>query len=317
MRDEIMVSISCLTFNHEKYVRKTLDGFLMQKTNFKFEVLVHDDASTDNTAAIIKEYEEKYPDIIKPIYQSENQYSKRVKISWTYQYPRVKGKYIAYCEGDDYWTDEYKLQKQFDIMEKNEDCSICCHKVECINEKEEITKEHYPNIPIEKFLDRRKFIEVILSSYQFQTSSYFVRANVLKQYNGVMPEFLKKLKVGDVGLLLLCSLSGSLCYIDEKMSVYRRNVPGSWSNRQTSENRAIENADSYIDAIEEFNKYTDGVYNDIIKFVIDKCRFSLLYKQKKYREMLSKDNRMYFKNLSLKGRIRIMILALFPFLSRE
>ena len=111
--DKVMVSVICNTYNHEKYIKSALDGFVMQKTNFEYEVLIHDDASTDSTADIIREYEKKYPDIIKPIYQSENQYSKKVPISKTYQYSRAKGKYIAICEGDDYWTDPFKLQKQF------------------------------------------------------------------------------------------------------------------------------------------------------------------------------------------------------------
>jgi len=101
-----LVSICCLTYNHAPYIRDAIEGFLMQKTNFPVEILIHDDASTDGTADIIREYETRYPDIIKPIYQTENQYSKGVKISWEYQFSRARGKYIALCEGDDYWTDK-------------------------------------------------------------------------------------------------------------------------------------------------------------------------------------------------------------------
>jgi glycosyltransferase involved in cell wall biosynthesis len=100
----------------------------MQNTTFTFEVLIHDDASTDATANIIEEYRKKYPDIIKPIYQKENQYRKGVMNTLTYQLPRAKGKYIAFCEGDDYWTDEYKLQKQIDFLEANPDYTLCCHR---------------------------------------------------------------------------------------------------------------------------------------------------------------------------------------------
>ena len=107
-----LLSICCVTYNHKKYIRQCLDSFLMQKTNFKFEIIIHDDASTDGTADIIKEYYEKYPDIIKPIFQTENQFSQGKSISKTFIYPRIKGKYVALCEGDDYWTDPYKLQKQ-------------------------------------------------------------------------------------------------------------------------------------------------------------------------------------------------------------
>lgn len=120
-----LVSISCLAYNHGKFIRDCLNGFLMQKTDFPFEVLIHDDASQDDTADIIREYESKYPDIIKPIYQTENQYSKGNSISRKIQYPRAKGKYIAICEGDDYWTDPLKLQKQVDFLESHPDYSIC------------------------------------------------------------------------------------------------------------------------------------------------------------------------------------------------
>lgn len=122
------VSICCLTYNHESYIRQCLDGFVMQKTKFPIEILIHDDASTDGTQDIIREYEAKYPNIIKPIYQKENQYSKGVKVSLVYNYSRAKGKYIALCEGDDYWTDPYKLQKQVDFLESHPDYVMCSHR---------------------------------------------------------------------------------------------------------------------------------------------------------------------------------------------
>lgn len=121
------VSIVCITYNHELYIRQCLDGFFMQKTNFEFEVLIHDDASTDKTADIIRSYEKKYPGIIRPIYQSENQYSKGINPG-TFLYPMAKGKYIAVSEGDDYWTDPLKLQKQVDFLERNEDYVLTCHR---------------------------------------------------------------------------------------------------------------------------------------------------------------------------------------------
>jgi len=123
---DIMVSIVCDAYKHEKYIADALESFLMQKTNFPFEILVHDDASTDRTAEIIREYEKQYPDLIKPIYETENQYSKQDGSLARIQFGRVKGKYTAICEGDDYWTDPLKLQKQFDAMEKIPRL-ICAH----------------------------------------------------------------------------------------------------------------------------------------------------------------------------------------------
>ena len=123
-----LVSICCITYNHAQFIRKCLDGFLMQETNFPIEILIHDDCSTDGTTEIIREYEAKYPDLIFPLYEEENQYQqgKAAEIDF-YNYRRARGKYIAYCEGDDYWTDPLKLQKQVDFMEANPEYSVCFH----------------------------------------------------------------------------------------------------------------------------------------------------------------------------------------------
>ena len=129
MTDIPLVSISCITFNHAPYLRECFDGFLMQQTDFKFEVVVHDDASTDGTREVIEEYTAKYPDIFVPMYQTENQYSKGVRgMMARFNFPRCRGKYIALCEGDDYWIDPLKLQKQVDFLEANESFSICWTK---------------------------------------------------------------------------------------------------------------------------------------------------------------------------------------------
>ena len=117
--EPLMVTILCLVYNHESYIRQCLEGFVMQKTNFRFEAIVHDDASTDGTAAIIREYAEKYPDIIKPIFETENQYSKGDGSLGRIMTAHTHGKYVAICEGDDYWIDPLKLQRQVDFLEGN------------------------------------------------------------------------------------------------------------------------------------------------------------------------------------------------------
>lgn len=117
--DKIMVSVGMITYNHERFVAHAIESIVNQKTNFKFELIIHDDASTDSTAEIIKKYAAEYPDIIVPILQSENQYSKGISIGETFVYPKVRGKYYAFCEGDDYWVDMDKLQKQVDYLENH------------------------------------------------------------------------------------------------------------------------------------------------------------------------------------------------------
>ena len=153
---EFLVSICCITYNHAPFIRQCLNGFVMQKTKFPFEILIHDDASTDGTQEIIREYEQKYPDIIKPIYQAENQYSKGIKINLTYNLPRAKGKYIAFCEGDDYWTAPDKLQKQVDFLESHLDYVMCSHRYRLYFQKEGRIDDEIR--PIENLSDRKSVV---------------------------------------------------------------------------------------------------------------------------------------------------------------
>lgn len=126
--DDIVLSICCITYNHAAYIQKCIEGFLMQKTSFPIEILIHDDASTDGTAEIVKEFAEKYPDLIFPVFQEENKYSQGINVAADYLLPRVRGKYIAVCEGDDYWIDPTKLQRQVDFLESHPSFSFCCHQ---------------------------------------------------------------------------------------------------------------------------------------------------------------------------------------------
>ena len=138
------VAIHCLVYNHEPYLRDCLEGFVMQQTNFPFVAIVHDDASTDSSAAIIREYEEKYPDIIKPIYETENQYSKRNGSLGRIMNAAIDAtgaKYVAFCEGDDYWTDPLKLQKQVDFMEVNPEYGLCYTDYNLYNGEGDVLKE--------------------------------------------------------------------------------------------------------------------------------------------------------------------------------
>ena len=134
MNDDIKVSVLCLTYNQENYIADALNSFVQQKTTFKYEILVNDDCSTDRTTDIVREYALKYPDIIKPIFHEENQYSKGVSPIRDILIPGANGKYIAICEGDDYWIDEYKLQSQYDYMEEHPECSLCVHNAYLVDD---------------------------------------------------------------------------------------------------------------------------------------------------------------------------------------
>lgn len=231
-----MVSVICLVYNHEKYVREALDGFVMQQTDFPFEVIIHDDASTDKSAEIIKEYEFRYPEIIKPIYQTENQYSKEKGRITKIVYGAAEGKYIALCEGDDYWTDPKKLQKQVEFMEGNEEYSLCFHATEHAfkdGQKNFIKRVNSNNL-LDNYNVSMKYLIMEGGGAMATNSMVF-----LKKYVCNMPKWVANAPIGDLPLMLVLSSKGKVGYIDRVMGVYRRNAVGSWS--KTMKNSKIFN----------------------------------------------------------------------------
>ena len=254
MEDNIVVSIICNTYNHERFIRDALNGFVMQKTDFEFEVLVHDDASTDCTADIIREYEKRYPIIIKPIYQVTNQYSKGISISKTYQYPRVKGKYIAICEGDDYWTDPLKLQKQVDFMGKHPNVDICTH---ASMQVEALTGRVLSYITPAKDNCIIPTVEVIKGGGGFvSTNSIMIRTEILEK----SPSFREKYSF-DYTLQVFGALRGGMLYLADTMSVYRTNVPDSWIARMRKNRAAkIKHQKRMIQVFRQMNIDTKGEY---------------------------------------------------------
>lgn len=211
-----LVSISCITYNHAPYIRQCLDGFMMQQTNFAFEVLIHDDASTDGTTEIIKEYEEKYPDIIKPLYEEENQWVKGRRGSAVFNFPRAKGKYIAMCEGDDYWTDSLKLQKQADFLEANPDFVMCSHCFDVLLQE----AGRFEN-KIEDTNSKYSLIDLTNGSWPAQTLTVLFRANsLLDKCYGVV--------TGDVALFYFLLKQGNGMRLKDNMATYRIHKSGIW-----------------------------------------------------------------------------------------
>ena len=227
--DELLVTIRCITYNHAQYIRQCLEGFIMQITNFRFEVFVHDDASTDGTDLIIREYAEKYPKLIKPYFETENQYSKhdgsfqRITFSPSY----LKGKYIALCEGDDYWIDPFKLQKQVDIIESDPQITMVCNRTPFYSErKHKITSEYYCRTDSRGVLYKKDVFN--RSGLYISTCSILYRNHLLDDY----PSYCKQCAVGDLPLQIYCSLIGDIYYIDENLSVYRTDNPESWGGKE-------------------------------------------------------------------------------------
>ena len=230
--NQLKVSVCCLAYNHASYIRQCLDGFLMQKTNFPIEILIHDDASTDGTQDIIREYEAKYPDIIKPIYQKENQYSKGISISLTYNWSRAKGKYVAICEGDDYWTDPYKLQKQVDFLESHPDYVMCSHRFnQYIQDKNLLEEEK--NLTFQGADYDLK--NLIGGKWLTQTLTVMYRRSALdlKEYESYGMSM-------DIILFYVLLKNGKGYCFPNIMGTYRLHGGGTWSEVSLNQRRLIE-----------------------------------------------------------------------------
>ena len=220
-KSQVMLTIWCTAYNHEPYIRQCLEGFVMQKTTFRFEAIVHDDASTDETATIIREYAEKYPDIIRPILETENQYSKKDGTIPKVMNENTHGRYVAFCEGDDYWTDPLKLQKQVDFLESHEDYSMCFHRAMLKWENGENKDTLFSKINDREYSGVEIFYRWIVP-----TASVVVRSEVLKSdiYNEVIvnPDIL----FGDTPLFLCAAHMGRIRGMKDVMSVYRKHEGG-------------------------------------------------------------------------------------------
>lgn len=216
MKQAPLVSIVTLAYNHGKYIRQCLDGFVMQKTDFPFEVIIHDDASTDDTAEIIREYELKYPEIIKPIYQKENQYSKKVPIGATYLYPKAQGKYIAECEGDDWWTDPYKLQKQVDFLESHPDYLLCstCYSTYMMKDGSSRRVGSYGK-------GRDITLSKLMKKNQIGTLTVLYRRDVLDSYLSEVLPAMPKFKMGDIPFWIYIASKGKIYELPDDTAYYR------------------------------------------------------------------------------------------------
>lgn len=301
---EIFVSIICYTYNQEKYVANALDSFVSQKTKFSFEILVHDDASSDNTASIIRKYEEKYPNLIKPMYRKENRYSKGLSFG---QIERARGKYIAFCEGDDYWIDSFKLQKQVDALELHPECDICAHaakKIDAVTNKEIGIIAHGK-------LDTIFEAEVVITGGGIfvATNSLMLRRQIFENE----PPFRKILNL-DYTMQINGSLRGGMLYLAEYMSVYRVNVRESWSARMAQDKEAwCNHIDKMIVMLKQLDIDTNGKYKKCIEKLIDCHQINKLNRMGLYKEIV-RNYKKEMKSLPLKEQLKMYIKAWIPVL---
>ena len=299
-REIPIVSINALAYNHEKYIEDALDGFLMQKTDFPFEVIIHDDASTDNTANIIKRYAEKFPNIIRPILQTENQYSKNPRAISRFIRAKARGKYTALCECDDYWTSSSKLQSQIDILEQDNEISLVFQNAmiyEYNENGEIIDKRKHTNglktgfVTIDKVLEK-KIIPSASVVYKKVNFDNFLEASF---------------PVGDTPAFMYLAKFGKLYYVDEVCSVYRLLTTGAVKSQLSTIEKNLAFIPYYKKLGKEFSEFgldelIDKLilrrYERIIKLCVHQKQF---LSGLKYSLILFKLNPNYFLSFIKQG----------------
>lgn len=310
MNEDIKVSVLCIAYNHENYISDALKSFVQQKTSFKYEILVNDDCSTDRTQEIVMEYALKYPDIIKPIFHEENQYSKGVSPIRDILIPKAKGKYIAICEGDDYWIDDCKLQTQYDYMENHPECSLCVHNAYMVDDDKN-------NIGVVKTSNGNEKIsikDVLVKGGDFiATSSTFARLPEDK----IIPSYFDILCLDYTWQIFFASCGKYTYCFENPMSVYRIGGSGSWSSLHDTDFNAYKLRekklyDKKCKMRAKFNQHNDCKFTafveeadlyDYIKCAVCVEEYSKLKKEKCMK---------YIRKLKRKERIRYYLLIFCP-----
>ena len=299
--EEIKVSVICVTYNHEPYIRDALEGFVMQQTDFAYEVLIHDDASTDKTAEIIREYERKYPDLIKPVYQTKNQYSQGVNISTVFLFPKVKGKYIALCEGDDYWTSPHKLQKQYEALEQHPEVDMCAHSSWILSNDGKM--EESAASPVDTVLAAEQMIA--RDGGYVNTNTVMYRAAL----NHEIPPF-RRIMEYDYTLKVHGALRGGIYYLHDFMSVYRKFVPDSWTDKMRSHEKERTAFDlKVMNILDCLNRDTHGQYEKAIAQARYYYKWDLAYLQKDISWICREEQ---FKQQRKRTQIGIYLACRFP-----
>ena len=302
--NKVLVSICCGTYNHEKYIKEALDSFVNQKTNFKYEVIVVDDASTDGTAKIIKQYQKKYPDLIRAVFNKENQFSKGNRI-FGKMFSLSKGKYISYCDGDDYFIDSYKLQKQVDFMEENPEYGLVATNYKTYND----------------ITGKLKNITLISGDYSvsdlimgdgglFATSSTFLRKSSVKK----LEKFYFMTPFEDYVSLLNLALTSKIYLLSDYTCVYRINATNSITTKVKSGDVVKKRLFLLNEAKKmyaAFNKCTNNKYKDYTDYILLKNEFIIHVINHDIKKIKDKKFKKLYRFGSFKNRVSYFIKIYF------
>lgn len=302
-----MVSICCITYNHGDYIRETLEGFLSQKISFPIEILIHDDASTDNTQQIIREYTARYPHVIRPILRTENQYSKGISNISVFNFPRARGRYIAMCEGDDCWICPDKLQTQVDYLEAHPGCALCFHSARICAVDGSMAGGRMRPYTGDRIVQPEDIVD---KPSGYPTASLTFPAEIIKE----LPDYYLDCPVGDIPMQLMMACRGYGYYMDRDMCVYRVGVAGSWTSLMKQggyENKQRRYYGEMREMYQAFDRVSGGRFHRQAERAADRIYFLTQVNTKRYGQVMKKEYREFYKELDLRTRffIRFEILA--------
>jgi glycosyltransferase involved in cell wall biosynthesis len=266
------VSVCCITYNHAEYIEDALHGFLHQKTEFPYEVIIHDDDSTDGTKEILQEYEKHYPEKLRVLYEEHNRFHEINDYLVDVLAPAARGEYIAFCEGDDYWIDDTKLQRQYNFLETNSDYSFCFHNAIIMDFESKLMYQSS-----QETKDRAKSLDELIidgGGLANCTGSYFFRKTAIEN---PLP-FLRVSAVGDYPWMFTLALRGKVHWMAAPMLVYRHGHPNSWTanDRQSLKHR-ISRSENNLSTMRQFDADTEGKYRESTHIRVASIKESLEY----------------------------------------
>ena len=316
------VSVCVIAYNHLQYIEQCLEGILEQDVPFEYEILIHDDASTDGTRDVLKRYAEQYPDRVRLILQEQNQYSLGNKMLLLSELvPRARGEYIAVCEGDDYWTDSQKLLRQVKVLDENEECVLCTHTSQIVNKDGDARGQKcIPSFEVPAgTMDGEDYIRQVLerNSHFYQTSCMMFRRSTVEPDLCALPSFLTVSYPWDRAFFLYLATKGKVYYIRDAMSVYRIFSEGSWSaSMVSSDEKRYHDSLGMISMISEFDRYTNQMYHDGIEEYLKFYRFYAAMYELDGRTMKKPEYREMYGQLSHGQKLYYTVCSHVPFVGR-
>lgn len=303
---KIMVSVFCIVYNHKPFIRKCLESLINQNVNFKYEILVNDDASTDGTTKIIEEYQNEYPELVRAVLHEENLYSKGVSAMNDILMPMAKGEYIAICEGDDFWISSEKLQIQTDFLENNPEFTICGHNAYYADERGN-KKGLFSNITA----DREISTEEVIEKWIFPTASIMFRREAA--INSDFPD-VKDKPCADYPLAVNMALNGKAYFFAEPMSVYRVNAKSVTGKNNENPEKKIKANQRFINMLNIYDEYTNKQFS----FSFDVMRDSLNFENLMLNREIKKAKKLYPDNWKKRRKhyLKQKIKDSFPFIAK-